>query len=59
VSPKSEASTMISDDTAKARPPVQQTRQMQKELEKTLLQQLKEAEALEKKKKKEMKKEKQ
>ncbi len=57
-SPKSEASTTIPNDAAKTGPPAQQTRQMQKELEKTLLQQLKEAKALKKKKKKELKKEK-
>jgi hypothetical protein len=37
---------------AKARPPLQRTRQMEKELEKTLLKRYEEAKALEKKKKK-------
>jgi hypothetical protein len=46
-------SKLIQHDLAKAGPPSQRTRQMEKELEKTLLKRYEEAKALEKKKKKE------
>ncbi len=51
------AEKSLQHELADAGPPSQRTRQMQKDLEKTLLKRYEESKALEKKKKKEIKKE--
>jgi hypothetical protein len=56
--PKLGTEQLVSPDLVNTGPPAQRTRQMQKELNQTLLKWYEEAKALEKKKKKDIKKEK-